>query len=173
MDKPWKVIFAFVGVFIAGAVFGAFFTLRVDREHSAPRGGFAGRPELPRRGPGMQMGAAMFRHYARHLKLTEEQRDAIRPIVTRAEEELQRLRRENFQDTARVMDQLHNEVSAVLTAEQRVELETLRKNLRERLRRAQEDRDRRGEPRRGGARRDPVAPSSAGDDAGGDERKGN
>lgn len=28
MDKPWKVICAFVGVFIAGAVFGGFFTLR-------------------------------------------------------------------------------------------------------------------------------------------------
>ena len=28
MDRPWKVILAFVGVFIAGAVFGGFFTLR-------------------------------------------------------------------------------------------------------------------------------------------------
>ena len=30
MDKPWKVVFAFVGVFIAGAVFGGFFTLRTS-----------------------------------------------------------------------------------------------------------------------------------------------
>lgn len=27
MDKPWKVITAFIGVFVAGAVFGGFFTL--------------------------------------------------------------------------------------------------------------------------------------------------
>jgi Spy/CpxP family protein refolding chaperone len=29
MDKPWKVIAAFLGVFIAGAVFGGFFTVGV------------------------------------------------------------------------------------------------------------------------------------------------
>jgi Spy/CpxP family protein refolding chaperone len=32
MDKPWKVIVAFIGVFMAGAVFGGFFSLGVGRE---------------------------------------------------------------------------------------------------------------------------------------------
>lgn len=29
MDKPWKVVFAFIGVFVAGAVFGGLLALRV------------------------------------------------------------------------------------------------------------------------------------------------
>src|SRR4051812_40588665 len=35
MDKPWKVILAFVGVFIAGAVFGGLFTLGTSSRHLA------------------------------------------------------------------------------------------------------------------------------------------
>ncbi len=30
MEKPWKVISAFIGVFIAGAIFGGFFTMRAS-----------------------------------------------------------------------------------------------------------------------------------------------
>ena len=37
MDKPWKVVFAFLGVFIAGAVFGGLLALRVDRTVSERR----------------------------------------------------------------------------------------------------------------------------------------
>jgi hypothetical protein len=32
MDKPWKVVLAFVGVFIAGAVFGGFFAVGIGRQ---------------------------------------------------------------------------------------------------------------------------------------------
>ncbi len=32
MDKPWKVVLAFLGVFIAGAVFGGFFALGIGRQ---------------------------------------------------------------------------------------------------------------------------------------------
>ena len=40
MDRPWKVVFAFVGVFVAGAVFGGVFVLsssvgRADRPAKA------------------------------------------------------------------------------------------------------------------------------------------
>ena len=31
MNKPWKVILAFLGVFLAGAVFGGFLSLGVAR----------------------------------------------------------------------------------------------------------------------------------------------
>ncbi len=31
MEKPWKVILAFLGVFVAGAVFGGFFSLGIGR----------------------------------------------------------------------------------------------------------------------------------------------
>jgi hypothetical protein len=35
MDVPWKVILAFVGVFIAGAVFGGVFTMGVSARRFA------------------------------------------------------------------------------------------------------------------------------------------
>ncbi len=35
MDKPWKVILAFVGVFMSGAIFGGLFTLRASAKRFA------------------------------------------------------------------------------------------------------------------------------------------
>jgi hypothetical protein len=37
MEKPWKVIVAFVGVFIAGSVFGGLLALRLNQRDLAPR----------------------------------------------------------------------------------------------------------------------------------------
>ena len=37
MNVPWKVLLAFVGVFIAGAVFGGVFTMGVSARRFAPR----------------------------------------------------------------------------------------------------------------------------------------
>ena len=37
MEKPWKVILAFVGVFIAGSVFGGLLALRLSKREQPPR----------------------------------------------------------------------------------------------------------------------------------------
>lgn len=37
MEQPWKVIVAFVGVFIAGSIFGGLLALRLDNRDLAPR----------------------------------------------------------------------------------------------------------------------------------------
>lgn len=37
MEKPWKVIVAFVGVFVAGSVFGGLLALRLNQRDLAPR----------------------------------------------------------------------------------------------------------------------------------------
>lgn len=49
MEKPWKVIVAFVGVFIAGSVFGGLLALRLNQRDLAPR--FAPAALTPRPGP--------------------------------------------------------------------------------------------------------------------------
>lgn len=46
MEKPWKVIVAFVGVFIAGSVFGGLLALRLHQREQAPR--FAPAAMMPR-----------------------------------------------------------------------------------------------------------------------------
>lgn len=158
MDKPWKVIFAFVGVFIAGAVFGGLFTLRASGKRLASAGG-PGRPnqQVQRPGGAIQgqpkgqiagkaqnsIGPAMMRQYTQQLKLTEEQRAKIRPIVARAAEDLQRLRRENLQDTTRVMERMYIDIEDWLQPAQRAELEEMKRAMQERVR---VERLKRGDP---------------------------
>lgn len=147
MDKPWKVIFAFICVFIAGAVFGGVFTLR-----SAGRRPVAtSQPPPPNRPPGarppqsappVQIQPAIMRQMTQRLNLTAEQREKIKPVVARATEELQRLRRENLHDTTRVMEVMYADVAASLTSEQRSELEEMKRKMQERV---AEEKKKRGE----------------------------
>lgn len=156
MDLPWKVISAFVAVFIAGAVFGGVFTLgssvRRSTEQAAsppaqplnplpastqPRPKVAG-PAAPgamnlARGNAIQ--PQLMRRFTQQLDLTPEQKKAIEPIVARASDDFQRLRRENLADTARVTDRMYSDVFAMLTADQREELERMRKETLERVQR--------------------------------------
>jgi Spy/CpxP family protein refolding chaperone len=156
MDKPWKVIFAFVGVFIAGAVFGGLFTLRaggrrlgnlpvpVRSQMQEPMPG-SGQGSGQRLGPGQgqgpmafqgAIGPAMLRQLNQRLKLTDEQREKIRPVVTRAAEEMQRLSRENLQNTTRIVERMHLDIAGWLTPEQRDALEDMKTQMRARVGRA-------------------------------------
>lgn len=166
MDKPWKVIFAFVAVFIAGAVFGGLFTLRASglrlgelrpKERSVTPGAAAtAKPPgvAPKAGPAAQAAKAgimpaLMRQFTQRLKLTPVQRDKIRPIVGRASDDLQRLRQDNdyerqrnLADTARVTDRMYSDVAALLSPDQRDELETMRGQMQERV---EKERKRRAE----------------------------
>jgi Spy/CpxP family protein refolding chaperone len=121
MNKPWKVILMFLGVFIAGGLCGAALGIRFF--HGPPPGG---------RNP---VRVDIMDRLDKGLKLTPEQKEKIKPIVQRTQEETQRLRRENVRELAAVMDRMHTEVAAELTPEQRVKLEEMRKRFRERAER--------------------------------------
>ena len=144
MDKPWKVVLAFVGVFIAGAIFGGALAPRwLGHGHflqsRAPFGG-------PR----------MIDRLSADLALSAEQKEKIVPIVERAETETRRLRRESVQSFRAVIDRMNAEISPELTPEQRVKLEELRKRFRERIERFRSefhDREHRSTPT-------PSAPAS-------------
>lgn len=165
MDVPWKVIFAFVGVFIAGAIFGGVFTIGVSARRapggprqaaaadrplaqlppaSQPKSQVAG-PAAPASNPNAGMVAApawrsnpitpqLMNQFTRRLPaLTAEQKDSLRRILGRAGEDFHRLRQENLADVARVTERMYADVASVLTLEQRAELETMRKQLEERI----------------------------------------
>lgn len=152
MQNSWKVILAFVGVFIAGAVFGGVFTMRASGRwlHTPPRATSPGRPVTPLppggqfrpqvAGPNapaqMRSNAitpALMRGFTKRLTLTAEQKEKIRPIVGRAGEDFQRLRQENLTDVARVTERMYADVSAVLSPEQREELQAMRQRVESRL----------------------------------------
>ena len=164
MDVPWKVIFAFLGVFVAGAVFGGVFTIGVTarRFNVPPRqpqwvertGGQlppAGQPPVVQAsgtsGPGTSsrpnpITVQLMTQFTRRLSPTPLQRDELRKILGRAGEDLQRLRHENLADVTRVTERMYADISGVLTLEQRSELEKMRRQFEERV---QADRKKREE----------------------------
>ncbi|MDB6128624.1 MAG: hypothetical protein JWM35_2520 [Verrucomicrobia bacterium] len=123
MDKPWKVVLAFLGVFVAGILSGAMLGVRFGR-HLMPPANHAS--------AGQNFGPQIMKRLEDQLELTPDQAKQIQPIVERAQVEVQRLRKENVREVTKAMDQMHTEVSALLTPEQRVKLEELRKKFRER-----------------------------------------
>jgi hypothetical protein len=167
MDVPWKVILAFVGVFIAGAVFGGVFTIGVSARRMVnpprsaqggdrgvaqfpavpqPKAQVAG-PQAPRAGaPAARSNPitpVLMTQFTRKLSgLTPTQKDSLRTILGRAGEDYHRLRQENLIDVARVTERMYADVSGVLSVEQRSELEQMRKQVEERL---QADRRKRAE----------------------------
>jgi len=143
MDRPWKVISAFVGVFIAGAVFGGFFTLRsVDRVVDAARGkGTPAKAPATKPAPAKGIAPQVMRQLTQRLSPTPEQQKAIRPIVSRAAEDLQRMQREHLADTTRTTERMYADVSALLTPAQRTQLEQMRQEMLERVRKVREKRD--------------------------------
>jgi Spy/CpxP family protein refolding chaperone len=121
MNKPWVVILAFLGVFAAGTVSGTLLGARY------------GRQIFPRTRPsGGNYSQQLMQRFSEQLSLTADQAEKIRPIVERAQVENQRLRRENVQQMTKVMDEMHTQISEILTPEQRVKMEELRKRFRER-----------------------------------------
>jgi hypothetical protein len=158
MEVPWKVILAFVGVFIAGAVFGGVFTIGVSARRFAnlprqpqpaerplqqmppvaqPKVQVAG-PQVQKSGREVTRGnpitPVLMNQFTRKLSgLTDVQKESLRKTLGRAGEDLLRLRQENFSDVGRVTERMYADVSAVLTMEQRAELETMRRQTEERM----------------------------------------
>jgi hypothetical protein len=160
VDKPWKVIAAFVAVFMAGAVFGGLFTLRAFNKRFADWraterqaavspvvvpppttvAAKAGATPPPAAAPAKAtIQPALMQQFTKRLKLTPAQRDRIRPIVGRASEDMQRLRQENesdrqrnLADTVRLTERMYADVAALLSPDQREELETMRQQMQER-----------------------------------------
>lgn len=166
MDKPWKVISAFVGVFVAGAVFGGFFTLRgtskrLAIEHAnVPKPSPAlvvtetkqpATPAAAEAAKGSSQAAAqssptrqdrivpaVMNQMTKRLNPTAEQRKKILPLIARATEDIQRLTREHWQDTTRVTERMYEDIAALLTPDQQVQLENMRQEAMERVRKARE-----------------------------------
>src|SRR5688500_5217296 len=113
MDVPWKVILAFVGVFIAGAIFGGVFTIGVSARRFAnfpryvtpserpvtalppatqpPKTQVAGpqAPSAPAAQPRSNpITPVLMTQFTRRLNnITAEQKEKLRPILGRAGED--------------------------------------------------------------------------------------
>lgn len=128
MNKPWKIILLLTGIFIAGGVTGAFVMKRVGREM------------LARRAAPEQWAPQQIKRLMDRLDLKPEQMEAVRPIVRRNMEQLNRLRTYSMAETKSIMEQMQREIAAELTPEQRAKFEQMNKEMRERVKKFTNDR---------------------------------
>ncbi len=119
-----KIILAVSGIFVAGAVTGGFVSLRVADHLARQKQG------SQRIGPG-EIGGRL----AEQLQLTPEQNERIGPIIKRTSEELKKIRRDAFSQTAALVAAMDAELSKELTEAQQVLLKEVRAKEAERRKR--------------------------------------
>jgi Spy/CpxP family protein refolding chaperone len=136
MVKTWQVVLATLGIFLAGLVAGGASALGLVRwmahhPHVNPAGlGML----LPRAGQAQQFSPQLMRSFANQLDLTDDQRARIMPIVRRTVGQLGRERRELQLSSALAVEKMQDEISEILTPEQRSKFEALVAQQRAKLR---------------------------------------
>ena len=113
-ELKWKLAFAFLLVFVAGGMTGAFFGIHGLRHHmmlGPPHSG-----DVPDR---------MREHLRRTLDLTADQEKKIGPIVDATSAKLEAIRVETAERVRTVMEESKKEVAPLLTPEQQKKLDNL------------------------------------------------
>jgi Spy/CpxP family protein refolding chaperone len=136
MEKGWKVVLAFVGVFIAGAVFGGFFSLGVGKEllalqPPAPAAKQAQPPRSLAAVPPSWQAPQLLGRFTERLNLTAEQREKIKPLVQRASEDYRRQWQNNVRETGFILQRLQNDIRKELTPEQQARLEKMEQHQKD------------------------------------------
>jgi Spy/CpxP family protein refolding chaperone len=116
----WKLILAFVLVFLAGAVCGFFGAMHGGRwifvhAHSG------------------SLAEHMKRQLQWELRLTPEQVRQISPIIDRATSQLQAKREQTMRDVRNIFEETHREMQPFLSPEQRSKLEQIEQRHRRML----------------------------------------
>jgi Spy/CpxP family protein refolding chaperone len=113
-NLKWKLIAGFLLVFVAGGVTGAFLAAATARHYFMP----------PHRGIAAE---TMREHLRAQLKLTPEQTAKISPVIEKAGAQLEQIRMETERRVHETFAQVHREISADLTDEQRTKFERMRR----------------------------------------------
>jgi Spy/CpxP family protein refolding chaperone len=126
MNNSWKVVVAFFVVFLFGGAIGAVGVLRFWRPAVPP-------PSTPP----AQFGWQLMRRWvaSNQLDLTAEQKAKIRPIVFETAESLRRLRRDTLYSEQVALEHMQDQISALLTPEQRAKFAEMIEVQRTRMRR--------------------------------------
>lgn len=149
MASTLKVILAVSGIFVAGAVTGGFVSLRVAEQMAREK------RQVERVGPG-DIGSRL----AEQLHLTPEQKTKVKPIFAHSSEELKKIRRDSFAQTAALIVKLDEDLAKELTPAQQALLKEIRAKEEERRKQWINERTKRNEGRGPGA--GPGAPNEEG-----------
>lgn len=158
MDKSWRVVLAFIGIFIAGTVTGGLITLQVvqkvaDRRHGqvfrANAQNQVGQTPAGQQSQPPQLGPQLIRRFVMQLDLTAEQREKIKPIELRGAEEIRRAVRDARHSTDVILERTQDEIGAILTPEQRTKFEEMVARARERIQKYRQEQEKTLRERRG------------------------
>ncbi len=141
MASTVKIILAVSGIFLAGAVTGGFAGLRIAEHYAREK------RQPPRSGGGELVGGRL----AEQLDLTPEQKQSIRPILMRTNEDLRRVRREAFGRTAELIARMDADISRLLNETQRARLREIRAKEEERRKQWLNERPKRNDGRSPGS----------------------
>ncbi len=110
----WKLLVGFVLVFLAGGMTGAFFGAHFffAQHHRGV------------------LGERMRQRLRAELKLSPEQVAKVSPVIDNAAAQLERIRIETGQRVHQTMTQMHRQMAANLTDEQRAKLERIESHHR-------------------------------------------
>ena len=108
--------------------FGGLLALRFEPRPPAKR------PAAPAAASASAPLPGIMRHFAEQLELTPEQREKIRPMVERAEEDIRRLRQTGLRETGIILKRLQEDFATELTPDQRKKMEKMQEKMQERLR---------------------------------------
>lgn len=133
MSRNWKIILAFLGVFVAGAVFGGFVSLRAVRQQVE-------KARLRTPMPIDQFSPQIMKRFSSRLDLTAEQKEKLWPIIRQAGEDLRKLRQSGDREAIAVAERMHEQVAEILTPEQQGKLEQMKRDMRERWQRERQKR---------------------------------
>ena len=130
MDKTWKVVLVFAAIFLTGSACGVLIGMRIVRKPLP-----ASTPKTPTPVQTLeQFSRSHISSIAKRLKLTEQQREAIRPSIQKANDELIALRRRGFRETVDILERMNNDIEKVLSPEQFENFTDMRIVQRERMR---------------------------------------
>ena len=125
MARTWKVILAFTGIFLAGAVAGGFVSLRFVKVPP---------PQVLRQTvTEQQWVVGQMRRFINELKLDEAQRVQVKPALDRAAADFQRLRRRSYRETMDIIERMNDEITPILSDDQKENFEDIRWLQRKRI----------------------------------------
>lgn len=143
MVKPWQVVLATIGIFLAGLVTGGAITFSAVRafhnkqvqQAQAQGGGTAAGGNSGKLMGSEQLGPQLIRRIAMadQLNLTAAQRFRINQIARSTADKLLRNRREATLSALLVIEQMQDEISGELTPVQRAKFEALLSDQRARM----------------------------------------
>ena len=154
MKQSWKIVVAFLVVFLAGGAIGSVFSLRYAKTQVQALQQFQPAPLGPQEPPGQpgqpggrrgqrgqpqpqpeNFGVQVMNRWLRsnQLDLTPEQRQQIRPIVNDTQESLRRLHRDDLHNGEIIIEKMQDQVAAVLTPAQRAKFDNMINQQRRRM----------------------------------------